>query len=72
MKCLTILKKLKFENKKITILVSSFDENLILSSRNVRNVFIEDVKNISTYDMLDSDIIIIDLSGLKDLIKVLA
>ncbi|OUW80314.1 MAG: 50S ribosomal protein L4 [bacterium TMED217] len=68
----SILKKLKFENKKITILVSSFDENLILSSRNVRNVFIEDVKNISTYDMLDSDIIIIDLSGLKDLIKVLA
>ena len=67
-----ILKKLKLENKKVTILVSIFDENLMLSSRNVRNVFIEDVKNISVYDMLDSDIIIIDQVGLKDLIKVLA
>lgn len=68
----SILKKLKLENKKVTILVSVFDENLILSSRNVRNVFIEDVKNISTYDMLDSDIIIIDQAGLKDLTEVLA
>ena len=34
------------ENKKVTILVSFFEDNLILSSRNVRNVFIEDVKNI--------------------------
>tara|TARA_Y100000768_G_scaffold364332_1_gene324688 strand:+ start:90 stop:713 length:624 start_codon:yes stop_codon:yes gene_type:complete len=67
-----ILKKLKLENKKVTILVSTFDDNLILSSRNVRNVFIEDVKNISVYDMLDSDIIIIDQVGLNDLIKVLA
>ena len=67
-----ILKKLKLENKKVTILVSVFDENLILSSRNVRNVFIEDVKNISVYDMLDSDIIIVDQVGLNDLIKVLA
>ena len=67
-----ILKKLKLENKKVTILVSVFDENLILSSRNVRNVFIEDVKNISIYDMLDSDVIIIDQAGLNYLIKVLA
>jgi len=67
-----ILKKLKLENKKVTILVSVFDENLILSSRNVRNVFIEDINNISIYDMLDSDVIIIDQAGLNYLIKVLA
>ena len=68
----SILKKLKLENKKVTILVSIFDENLMLSSRNVRNVFIEDVNNISVYDMLDSDIIIIDQAGLKNLTKILA
>jgi len=67
-----MLKKLKLENKKVTILVSSFEENLILSSRNVRNVFIEDVKNISVYDMLDSDIIVTDKQGLINLIEVLA
>lgn len=67
-----MLKELKLDNKKVTILVSSFEENLILSSRNVRNVFIEDVKNISIYDMLDSDIIITDKQGLINLIEVLA
>ena len=66
------LKELKMENKKVTMLVSSFHENLILSSRNVRNVFIEDVKNISVYDLLDSEIIITDKQGLIDLIEVLA
>ena len=67
----SILKKLKLENKKVTILVSIFNENLMLSSRNVRNVFIEDVKNIGVYDMLDSDIIVTDQAGLNVLIEVL-
>ena len=68
----SMLKELKLENKKVTMLVSSFHENLVLSSRNVRNVFIEDVKNISVYDLLDSEIIITDKQGLIDLIEVLA
>ena len=67
-----MLKELKLENKKVTILVSTFEENLILSSRNVRNVFIEDVKNISVYDMLDSDMIVTDKQGFANLIEVLA
>ena len=71
-KFVLVLKKLKLENKKVTILVSSFEENLILSSRNVRNVFIEDVKNISVYDMLDSDMVVTDKQGLTNLIEVLA
>ena len=68
----SMLKELKLENKKVTMLVSSFHENLVLSSRNVRNVFIEDVKNISVYDLLDSEIIVTDKQGLIDLIEVLA
>ena len=68
----SMLKDLKLDNKKVTILVSSFEENLILSSRNVRNVFIEDVKNISVYDMMDSDIIVIDKQGLINLTEVLS
>ena len=68
----TMLKELKLDNKKVTVLVSSFEENLIFSSRNVRNVFIENVKNISIYDMMDSDIIVTDKQGLINLIEVLA
>ena len=69
---LSLLKKLKLEKKKVVILLSSFDENLILASRNLRNVYVKNVKNVSVYDLLDSDNIITDKKGLSDLIEVLA
>tara|TARA_Y100000590_G_scaffold459348_1_gene616118 strand:+ start:615 stop:1238 length:624 start_codon:yes stop_codon:yes gene_type:complete len=68
----SFLKELKLNDKRVTILVSSIQENLILASRNLRNVYVENVKNVSVYDLLDSQIIITDKQGLSDLIKVLA
>ena len=68
----SFLKKLNVEHKKITLLVSKADDNLILSSRNVKNVYIENAKNVSVYDLLDSDILLFDKSALEDLIEVLA
>tara|TARA_B100002052_G_C15885491_1_gene601324 strand:- start:4925 stop:5548 length:624 start_codon:yes stop_codon:yes gene_type:complete len=69
---LQLLKKLKLEGKRVTILVSSFQKNLILASRNLRNVYIENVRSVSVYDLLDSEMIITDKDGLYDLIEVLA
>ena len=66
------MRVLKVENKKVTILVSSIEENLILASRNVRNVYVENVRNISVYDLLDAEVLITDKQGLNDLIEVLA
>ena len=68
----SLLEKLKLNDKKITILVSSIQENLILASRNLRNVYIENVKNVSVYDLLNSEVIVTDKKGLSDLMKVLA
>ena len=68
----SFLKRLKLNDKKVTILVSDFQKNLILASRNLRNVYIENVRNVSVYDLLDSEIIVTDKQGLSDLIKVLA
>ena len=68
----SFLKKLKLSDKRLTILVSAFQENLILASRNLRNVYVENVRNVSVYDLLDSEIIVTDKQGLSDLIKVLA
>lgn len=65
------MKNIQIEGKKILILVNSFQENLILSSRNIRNVFVENVKNVSVYDLLDSDVILIDRNGIKTLELVL-
>ena len=56
---ISFMKILNILNKKLLILVNSFQENLILSSRNIRNVFVENVKTVSVYDLLDSEIILL-------------
>ena len=68
----SFLKDIKLDGKRITILVSSFQENLILASRNLRNVYVENVNSISVYDLLDSEVIVTDKQGFSDLTKVLA
>ena len=68
----SFLKDIKVSQKKTLILVSSFQENLVLASRNIRNVFIENARSVSVYDLLDSEIILIDKVGVKILSEVLA
>lgn len=68
----SFLKDIKVSQKKTLILVSSFQENLVLASRNIRNVFIENARSVSVYDLLDSDVILIDKVGVKILSEVLA
>ena len=68
----TFLKDINVNQKKTLILVSSFQENLILASRNFRNIFIENARSVSVYDLLDSEIILIDRLGVKILSEVLA
>ena len=69
---ISFMKSINILNKKTLILVDSFQENLILSSRNIRNVFIENVKTVSVYDLLDSEIILIDKLGIDTFSEVLA
>ena len=68
----SFLKDIKVSQKKTLILVSSFQENLVLASRNFRNVFIENARSVSVYDLLDSEVILIDKVGVKILAEVLA
>lgn len=67
----SFMKSIGALNKKTLILVDSFQENLILSSRNIRNAYIENVKSVSVYDLLDSEIILIDKIGIKVFSEVL-
>ncbi len=69
---ISFLDKLSISDKKILILVNSFQENLILASRNIRNVHIENVNNVSVYDLLDSEIVLSDKEGINILLGVLA
>ena len=69
---ISFMKSINILNKKTLVLVDSFQENLILSSRNIRNVFVENVKAVSVYDLLDSEIILIDKLGINTFSEVLA
>ena len=57
----SILKSLKLEDKKLTILVAGDgNRNLDLSARNLKNVHLVSSKNASTYDLIDCEILILD------------
>jgi large subunit ribosomal protein L4 len=67
-----ILKKLKFEKKKITILVSANDRNLDLAVRNLRNVYLVDSKKVSAYDLIDCNQLIVEKSSIDILTNLLS
>ena len=60
-----ILNALNLHDKKITIVVGSSDQNLLLSSRNLSNVNMVTANNMSTYDISNSNILLFDQSGVE-------
>ena len=57
---------------KVLFLSSDIDENLFLSLRNLPNLALLKAINASTYDLIDSDFILIDKKGLESLNEGLA
>ena len=66
-----LLQKLKIDGK-VIFLSSDIDENLFLSLRNIPNIALLKAINASTYDLIDSDFILIDRKGLESLNEGLA
>ena len=66
-----LLQKLKIDGK-VLFLSSDIDENLFLSLRNLPNLALLKAINASTYDLIDSDFILIDKKGLESLNEGLA
>ena len=66
-----LLKKLNIDGK-VLFLSSDIDENLFLSLRNIPNIALLKAINASTYDLIDSDFILIDRKGLESLNEGLA
>ena len=65
----SILKNLKIENKKVTILADEVSENLFFSVRNIKNICVISVTSASAYDLLDNHIILADLASVEALNK---
>jgi len=53
------------QEKKILVLTGNLTENLIFSMRNIPNIALLDAMTASAYDLLDSEIILIDQKGLE-------
>lgn len=64
---ISLLKTLKIEDKKILIVVDSFDENVILSSRNLQNVALISSDEVNVLDLVNSDIMLITEKALKQI-----
>ena len=60
-----LLANLDVQEKKILVLTGNLTEALILSMRNIQNIALLDAMTASAYDLLDSEIILIDQKGLE-------
>lgn len=63
-----VLKSLKLDNTKTVLLVPAYDRNLWLAGRNIPKLTIMEASNVSTYDILNNQMLLI----LKSAIPVLA
>ena len=68
----SILKNLKIENKKVTILAEGVSENLFFGARNIKNICVIPAASASAYDLLDNHIILADLASVEALNKQLS
>ena len=62
-----ILSDLKIDKNKVTVVYSKPNDNLVLSARNLKNVYTVNVMSVSTYDIIDCDLILIEKSALENL-----
>tara|TARA_Y100001935_G_C17310534_1_gene515736 strand:- start:588 stop:1226 length:639 start_codon:yes stop_codon:yes gene_type:complete len=66
-KFLKILTDLNLNDKKITALYNTLNDNFILSSRNLKNVYSVNVMMASTYDIIDCDVLLIEKEAVERL-----
>ena len=67
-----LLKNLELSETKVTVLPSVIDDNLELATRNIRNIYLVKAEDASTYELLDSEILLFDKAGIKLLNEQLA
>ena len=69
---INLLSNLKLSDAKLTVLPSVIDNDLEMATRNIPNVFLVKATDASTYDLLDSEVLLFDKAGLTLLNEQLA
>jgi large subunit ribosomal protein L4 len=63
-KFVSLMKNLKLEDKKVTILPAVHDKNLYLSARNVPGLAMVEALKAGAVDLLDNDVLLFDKAGI--------
>ena len=61
----SVLEALNLNNKKLTLLITELNENLDKSVRNLRSVNLVEAKKVSTYDLIDCDVLVLDKASFE-------
>jgi large subunit ribosomal protein L4 len=67
-----LLKNLELINIKVVVLPSVIDENLERATRNISDVYVVKASDASTYDLIDSEVLLFDKAGIQLLNEQLA
>tara|TARA_B100000315_G_C14595059_1_gene598411 strand:- start:11991 stop:12626 length:636 start_codon:yes stop_codon:yes gene_type:complete len=62
---LNVLKNLNIDQKKVVFLPEKIDKNVLLSTRNLPNVYVYSAESASTYNMMNCDVLLFDKMGIK-------
>ena len=66
-----MLNKLELTNSKVLLVIDTLDENICLASRNLGNVKVVLPTEVNTYDVVNSDKMVMTEASLKKLEEVL-
>lgn len=66
-----VLENLELTDKKVLVLVSELSENMILASRNLNNVLLQESGEINVYDLVNADKVLITKESLDEIMEVL-
>ena len=65
-----LLDSFKLQDKKVLVVIAKKDENLYLSSKNIKKAKIIDAKSINTYDILNANNLLIAESSIAEIEKI--
>ena len=68
---INVLETLKIADKKVLLVVKEFDENLILASRNLKNLVLILADEIHVLDIVGTDVMVVTEDALKFIEEVL-
>jgi len=60
-----VLNSLEVSSTKVTMIVGDNDKNLYLSCRNLNDIKLVSAKQVSTYDIVNSNMLLFDKSGIE-------